>query len=313
MRRRFSLQKVGLLLLYLGLGFVSALVWARIADLPHLPSWHLDMIQSHAPAPNQYRPLTPWLAEGLRLLLPGQQVFFAYLLLRGLVTGLTLLLFDRYLRTWFSPPAAAAGALALAAILPFTYFRVVQESDPINLLVFVLAFSAWAADRDLLLIPLLLVGTLNRETTALIPALYLVANWGRRPAAQLAWKTAALGAAWAATYGGLRLAYGHREYYCPVIMWGQNTAGWAPTIHVALVFGAMWALAFVGARGAPALLRRSLWLLPPYLVLHFVVAMAQEVRLFLPLAPVVIPLTWRVLFPEEPVAPRSKRRKRSEG
>lgn len=313
MRFKFSSQQVGLLFLYLGLGFVSALVWARIADLARLPSWHLEMIGGYAPAPNQYRPLTPWLAESLRLLLPGHQIFTAYVLLRGIITGLTFYLFDRYMRTWFPAPAAVAGALALAAILPFTYFRVVQESDPINLFVFVLAFSALAKDRDLLLLPLVLVGTLNRETTALIPAIYLVASWGRRPVAQLAWRTAAFAAAWVAAYGALRFGYGHREYYSDVIMWPLNTATWGPTIHLALFFGAMWVLAFVGAKGAPILLRRSLWLLPPYVALHYVVAMVQEVRLFLPFTPVLIPLTWRVLFPEEPPAPRSKPRKRAEG
>ncbi len=312
MRSKFNSQQVGLFFFYLGLGFVSALVWARIADLARLPSWHLEMIGGYAPAPNQYRPLTPWLAESLRLLLPGHQVFTAYILLRGLITGLTFYFFDRYLRTWFNPPAAAGGALALAAILPFTYFRVVQESDPINLLVFVLAFSALAKDREFLLLPLILLGTLNRETTALIPAIYLLSNWGRRPTAQLAWRTASFAAAWILVYGSLRLGYGHREYYCDLIMWPLNTATWGPTIHVVLFFGVMWVLAFLGAKGAPLLLRRSLWLLPPYVALHYVVAMVQEVRLLLPLAPVLIPLTWRALFPEEPPSSRSKPKKRAE-
>ncbi len=58
-------------------------------------------------------------------------------------------------------------------------------------------------------------------------------------------------------------------------------------------------LAFLGAKaGGPAMLRRALWLVPPYVALHYVVARAGEVRLFLPLAPVLIPLSWWVLFPE---------------
>jgi hypothetical protein len=176
---------------------------------------------------------------------------------------------------------------------------VVQESDPINLLVFVLAFWAIARERDLALIPLVAVGTLNRETTAMIPVVYLLARWGERPVREIAWKTAAIGGAWVAVYGGLRLGYGHQSYYCDWLMWSLNWSAWVPTVRVLLVFGALWALAFLGAsRGGPAMLRRALWLVPPYVALHYVVARVEEVRLFLPLAPVLIPLSLWVLLPE---------------
>ena len=308
---------VGLLLFYLGIGAISALVWARLADLSALPSWHADMIGGSAPAPNQYRPLTPWLAHLLMLLIPAGAtmaeyihklyavprevagIVAAYVALRTMTTALIFISFDRYLRTWFAPPAAAAGSLCLAAILPFTYLHVVQESDPINLLVFILAFWALAEKKDRLLIPLVLLGALNRETVALIPALYLAARLGRRPLAEVLWKAAAIGAAWAAVYLPLvYLVYGRRAYYCDVLMLSSNLSSWVPTAQVLLLFGAMWVLAVVGASRGPLLLRRALWLLPPYLMLHYVVALVIEVRLFLPYAPVIIPLSWWVLFPE---------------
>jgi hypothetical protein len=297
--QRLAVREVGLALLYLGLGLVSGLVWARLANLQALPQWHLEMILGQAPAPNQYRPLTPWLAQLLVFVLPGRNLFVAYLLVRSLVTGATLLLFDRYMRVWFSPAAAAAGALCIAAILPFTYLHVVQESDPINLLVFVVAFWALARGRDALLFPLVLVGTLNRETTAMVPALYLVARWGRRPMGQVVWRTAALVGAWALIYLSMVwVFYGRREYYCEVMMWRTNVESWTPTIQVLLVFGVMWVLAFAAAKRGPLLLLRALWLLPPFVILHYLVAMVREVRLFLPLAPLVIPLAWCVLLPE---------------
>ena len=317
MQRPARFEGAGLLLFYLGIGAISALVWARLADLSALPSWHADMIGGSAPAPNQYRPLTPWLAHLLMLLIPAggamaeyihklyavprevAGIVAAYVALRTISTALIFISFDRYLRTWFAPPAAAAGSLCLAAVLPFTYLHVVQESDPINLLVFVLAFWALAEKKDLLLIPLVFLGTLNRETVALIPALYLVARLGRRPLAEVLWKAAAIGAAWAAVYFPLvYLVYGRREYYCDVILLSSNLSSWVPTAQVLLLFGAMWVLAVVGASRGPLLLRRALWLLPPYLMLHYVVALVIEVRLFLPYAPVIIPLSWWVLFPQ---------------
>jgi hypothetical protein len=309
MKRNLNTQQVGLFLVYIGLGVCSGAVWMNIANLQVLPSWHFEMITGHAPRPNQYRPLTPWLAEWFRPLTPRLaewlqlpppygDLFLSYMLIRGLATGLALYVFDRYMRVWFAPAAAAAGALALAAIIPFTYYRVVQESDPINLLVVTAAFWALARDRDLWLIPLVLVGTLNRETTAMIPAVYLLARWRDRPAREVAWRTGILAASWAVVYFGLMRIYGWREPYTETIMWPRNVASAFPTLQVVLVYGAIWVLAALGAKRAPTIPRRALWLVPPYIGLHYVVAMVNEVRLFLPLAPILIPVSWCVLFPE---------------
>jgi hypothetical protein len=291
-----------LLLLYLGLGAASGLLWARIADIHTLPSWHLQMISGTAPAPNQYRPLTPWLAEFVRFFMPDGDLIAAYFVVRSAATGVTLFFFDRYLRFWFTRSAAAAGALCLAATVPFTYFRVVQESDPINLLVFVLAFWALALGRDLWLIPLVLIGTLNREAVAMIPATYLVVRWGREQAVRLAWRTLVIGACWALVYGGMLMIYGRRGYYCDAVMLLRNVSSLLPTVYVFLVFGAIWVFAFMAWRQGPEMLRRALWLAPFYVALHYCVAIAQEVRVFLPLAPILIPLSWRVLFPQEIVS-----------
>ena len=294
-----SLRKVALPIFYLGLGFTSGFIWTRIAFLPDLPEWHLQMVSGAAPAPNQYRPLTPWIAEALLRLFPGLHVVTVYLLIRSVATGVALRLFDRYMRTWFAPVAATAGTLCLAATIPFTYFHVVQESDPINLLVFVTAFWALARGKDLALIPLVLVGTLNREATAMIPAVYLLGRFGQTPWRRLAAMTVGLGAAWAVVYGGLLLAYGIRPYYCDVVMIRTNFGSPLPSLYLALLFGALWVVAFLGQRRGPRILARALWLLPPYVVLHYVIALVWEVRLFLPWAPVIIPLAWWVLFPED--------------
>jgi hypothetical protein len=288
-----------LALLYFGLGLAIAFVWQRIVDRHGLPSWHLDMISGHAPAPNQYRPLTPFLAEAVRRLLPDQDLETAYLVLRGALTGVTLVAFERYLRVWFLPAAAAAGTLLLAAIIPFTFMQVVQESDPLNLLIFVLAYWALAVGRDLWLIPLVVVGTLNRETIAMIPVAYLVVRYGWEPCTRVLARAAILGTCWASTYGGLLLHYGRRAYYCDAVMFSHNVGSLSPTLFPLLLFGPVWGMAVLARRDAPAMLRRSLWLVPPFILLHYVVAVVEEVRLFLPLAPILIPLAWFRLFPED--------------
>ncbi len=319
-KSRFTIQTVGLFLLYLGIGFASAELWVRIVtyglrfqppgSTPPLYSWHQEMSSGTAPAPNQYRPLTPWLAEVVWRLSGQGDLYLSYFLLRALSTGLTLWVFDRYLRVWFTAGAAAGGALALAAVIPFTYYSVIQESDPLNLLVFAATFWALAAGRDLWLIPLLLIGTLNRETTAMLPAVYLLARWGQEPRGRVIGRTALFAACWAAVYGGLRVGYGHRAYYTDVVMLEANFKSLLPTTFALLFLGVMWFLPWFAPKDAPPLLRRSRWLVPLFVALQYVVAVVQEVRLFLPLTPILIPLSWWVLFPEAVLeAPASTQRR----
>jgi hypothetical protein len=279
-----------LLFLYLGLASAGALLWVRSADVLYLSTWHADLLHGVGPAPNQYRPLTIWVAEAMRRLVANGDLTSAYVFVRALFTALALFCFDRYLRVWFSRPAAVAGALFLAAIIPFTYWRVLQESDPINLVIFVLAFWAIAVRRDAWLVPLVLVGTLNRETTAMIPALYLVVRWRRDPTGRVLGMALALAACWLLVYGGVRIGYGHRANYAEVVMLARNFTSLRPTVHAVLFYGAAWVLAASAWRDGPDMLRRALWLVPPFIALHYVVARPEEVRLFLPLAPIVIPL-----------------------
>jgi hypothetical protein len=318
--RKLTLPSVGLFLFCLGLGFASAQLWVRIVTygirflspgaMPPLHTWHQEMMTGTALAPNQYRILTPWLADLLWNGTGQGDLYGSYFLLRGLFTGLALWSFDRYLRVWFRPGAAAGGALALAAVIPFTYFPVHQESDPLNLLVFAVAFWVMAVGRDLWLIPLVLVGTMNRETTAMLPAVYLLARWGQETPRRVIARAALLTACWAVVYGGLRLGYGHREYYTDVVMLKANLQSLLPTGFALLFLGVLWFLPWFAPKDAPPLLRRSLWLVLPFVALQYLVAVVQEVRLFLPLTLILIPLSWWVLFPEEllkPAPPRGRK------
>ena len=319
-KNRLTIQAVGLFLLYLGLGFASAELWVRIVtyglrfqapgSVPPLHSWHQEMISGTAPAPNQYRPLTPWLAEFVWRLSGQGDLYLSYFLLRALFTGLALWVFDRYLRVWFAPGAAAGGALALAVVIPFTYYSVIQESDPLNLLIFVAAFWALAVGRDLWLVPLLLAGTLNRETTAMLPVVYLLARWGQEPPRRVIGRAALFAACWGVVYGAIWLGYGNRAYYTDVVMLEANLRSLLPTTFALLFLGVMWFLPWFARQQAPLLLRRSLWLVPLFVALQYVVAVVQEVRLFLPLTPILIPLSWWVLFPEAVLKPTPEQAKR---
>jgi len=326
-KARHSIQETGLVLLYLGLGVASALLWYRIItyrlqfvpylqlppglSVPQLENWHREMIAGQADAPNQYRALTPWIVQYLVLPLNlWATIYDAYAVVRALFTGLALLAFDRYLRQWFARGAAAAGALCLAAVIPFTYYAVFQESDPLNLLVLVLAFICLGRGRDVWLFPLVLIGTLNRETTLMIPAMYVLTRWREERTGKVLLRGALLTLGWAAVFGGLHALYGARPAYAEAIMWGKNLRSATPTLYALVLFGVLWALPWAAPKEAPALLRRGRWLVLPFLLLHYVVAEVREVRLFLPLTPIVIPLSWWVLFPEAVLKPTPERGRR---
>jgi len=307
MKDRAIRREVWLALLYLGLGVASALLWVRIMTYepllpgqpPRLFTWHEEMISGNASAPNQYRILTPWLADLILPLMPNESLIGAYFVIRALCIGLSLFLFDRYMRTWFSLGAAAAGALCLSAVIPFGYYLVVQESDPLNLLVFVAAFLALTRRKDMWLAPLVLVGTLNRETPAMLPAAYLLARWGEEPPRRAVGRTALLAACWVVAYGWLLGHYQLKSSYTDWVMLRANLGTWRPTVFAFLTFGVVWLLPVLALKhDPPKLLRRCVWLVPPFVALHYVIAVVQEVRLFLPLAPIVLPLSWWVLFPE---------------
>lgn len=315
MKTRVRMEEVALVVLYVGLGIISALLWHRIVThslrfLPYLvpeaqgrlelmANWHSQLVSGQAPAPNQYRILTPWFVEYVvSRLLPGLTIYGAYAVARGLFVGLALICLDRYLRTWFSRGAAAAGALFLAAVIPFTYFFLFQESDPLNLLVIVLAFLLVVRNQDRWLAPLVVLGTLNRETALLVPAVYALGRWGETRPRTVVLHTALLTACWALVFAGLRVGYGPRAGYTEAVMWAGNVASGLPTLFALLCFGVVWVLPWLAPKDAPPFLRRARWLVPPFVLLHYIVAVVAEVRLFLPLAPILIPLSWWVLFPE---------------
>src|SRR5207245_2713127 len=163
---------------------------------------------------------------------------------RWIVTSSSLYVFYCYLRGWFRPLVAVLGTFMLAAVIPLTYvYYMMQVTDPLNMLVFFLAFWAMRDGRDALLVPLVGIGMLNRETPLLIPAFYLAARWGRRWKEWLPLLTATTALA-VAVYLGLRLAYGPIPACC------SDT----PLQHLAINF-TDWR-AYVDALGV---LNLSLW------------------------------------------------------
>ncbi len=259
-------------------------------------SWHNAIIANQGPYPEQYRFLSFFLAEGLMRL--GLPFDWAHAALRWLFTSASLFVFYRYLTAWFDPLVALLGYFMFAAVLPFTYlFYGMQVTDPLNMLVFLLAFWAIRDGKDAWLFPLVVLGMLNRETVLMIPLLYACVRFDQTSPRRWLWRAAVLAIIAAAIYAGLRFVFGLKAPYAPSGLgavsgfWHRNAARWTGWVQALAFFNLALLYAWRHLERRPVFLRRALLLVPPFLAIHLSVGNLREIRLFLPLLPVLIPLT----------------------
>ncbi len=255
---------------------------------------HLRIIAGNFVSPDQYRILTYALAEGLVRL--GLPIHSAHEVWRVIFTSLSLYVFYRFARGWFPPMVSIMGMFMLAAAIPLTYiYYMFQVTDPMNMLVFFLAFWAMRERRDLWLIPLVGMGMFNRESPVMIPVFYAAVRWGEpwRSWVPLCVGTAVLAAA---VYFGLRFAYGPKTPCCPTDPIEHlivNFTDWRAYVDVLGVLNiALWG-GWIGWRRRPEFLRRTSLVIPIFLVPYLLQGTVREARYYLPVLAILIPM---VLF-----------------
>lgn len=236
--------------------------------------------------PLQYRILTPWLYA----ILPIKDKIVRYLTVKWIGIWFALYAFALFCDSFWIDPLT--GVLFMSAILPLTF--VYDYTDCYYDLGFMaLAFAIIAQGRQdflLWLVPITLLASLNRESGVFIPLGYFVLTGGYVGAALL------LGVA----VVGLiipRAYYGKRPRYCSFIMWKQNIVDMRKrfTVFHYIFFAIM--LWFIAA----GFLCNDPTLMPLYwLMCFFVIAMSipsiwLEVRVFMPVLLVTIPITLNLL------------------
>jgi hypothetical protein len=309
-----------LLLLYAGLVWAHCLDlhWyvRRSSDFARWHIWHDNIIHARADYPDQYRPLTYWIAEivyRVRLSFPwtqadtayqtGVQFELAHLFVRFVFLLCALFLLHLFLRKWFSSPASAAGVIFIIAVLPLTVFRCsICVTDPLNLLVFVIGYWLIRDNKSAWLPAVVFVGMLNRETAGLLLLVHVFVNIGR-PWHEWIPTAIAITASAAAAYFGLRVFYGHREPWAGSTMMDYlrvNFLEWHTWQMIGRFVGAWVLVAFKLLRSKPLFLRRCLWMFPFFFAGHAISGYIREVRYWLPLMPILLALAlWSVWGPEE--------------
>lgn len=274
---------------------------------------HVRVMAGNFFSPDQYRILTYALADILVRL--GLPIHSAHEVWRVIFTAASLFVFYRFARGWFSPLLALMGMFMLAAAIPLTYvYYMMQVSDPLNMLIFFLAFWAMRERRDRWLIPLVGIGMLNRESPIMIPVFYAAVRLGD------AWRrwlplAVVLGALAVAVYVGLRVAYGPKPPCCstdPVEHLIVNFTDWRAYVDALGVLNlALWG----GWRGwsrRPLFLRRLALAVPVFLIPYLMYGTVREARYYLPVLAIGIPLSLFYLLEasgaEDPILEREARR-----
>lgn len=250
---------------------------------------HEQAIRGTVRAPLRYRPLAFWMTEVVCRTLRSPYLYTDFYL-RLLFLFFSALALDGYLRSWLDGRTTALGVVFFFALMPMVYWENYHRLyDFTNLLVFIIGYWLIRERRDWWLVPLLVVGMFNRETTMMLVVVYFFARWGEFPLRTLLARTAGLGALCMSIYVGLRLAYGYEPWY----RWYElleNPRDIRTYLYPLLFFNAFWVLAFLNWRTKPQFLRRAMLMVPFFFAIHFVVGYVREVRLFLPLLPLFIPL-----------------------
>ncbi len=271
------------------LGALDSYLYATLVVQPHwdwAASLHGLVISDAAPSPYRYRVLVPFLAQGLSRFITVEQ---AYLLFYLAVFPVALCALLALLRRWYPTSQALIGVVLTAAVLPLSFRD--HFFQPATWLEFVLVITALRLlDRPVVDLRwyavVSVIAACNRETGILFGFLLVVVTWPVPAGRRL--RTAVVAALPTVVYATIHLARGDAPPAEHNLL-ARNLAD-LPTVFtdVGLFLAIFAVLAIAGWRTAPAICRRAAWLLAPYLPLIATFGMWRQVRMLVPLVPIML-------------------------
>lgn len=241
----------------------------------------------------------------------GMDIPDAYLLQRWAFQFFTFLLFHAFLRKWFSPLVSFAGVLFLAAVIPLTYFNHLQESAPLLSLTFLLALWALRERKDGAFAVILFIGAFNNETILSLTAAYFFVRfrgWEASSFIRLCARTAFITAPAWTVFGIIRFITRDNQHLGDRFTLVDNLQSiakdllhhpmdyyWSVYLYPFFLFGTFWVFAFLYMREKDAFLRRISFFIPLFIIAHLITGLIYEARQMLPLAFIIIPLSFMYL------------------
>ena len=271
---------------------------------------HARSLNGVSTAPNQYRLLEYYIPQFIHAIF-RLNIVDAYVLQRFVWTALTFIVFHIYLRKWFDGKVSVIGTLFLAATMQWTYFNHIKECEPLNILIFLLGLYAIREGAWRWLLRILIVGAFNKSTVIFLPLIYFFCWYRVVDLKKLCLRTVLLFAPVIVICGAIRWIYREVPYETSLFKFTYNVHGfieeagqlpfrfyWAPHLYIFFLYGIFWIMAFMSFGEKPLFLRRAALIIPLFIITHLVIARIDEARLFLPLAPIIIPMGLFSLFGE---------------
>ena len=272
---------------------------------------HRQIVAGSGPAPARHRVLVPMLLDGAikfaSLRWPYEKAFErVYGAFHLAALSLLLIALVLQLNLWFPTEQATAGALMIASLIQLALRQ--QEFDlspippdavfaPHSLLepTFVALTCVLAQQRSHAWLAILVTAAaLNSEAGMLLPPLYLAVVGVRRSSVAIAGRYAAI---WLAVTLVVRVLLGGFDGTTMRDVWQQNLQHLPiAAVNVSLFLGPLWLAALIGLRRSPAPAGRAAWLVPPYLLAVAMWGYWSDVRLLLPLYPLLAPLVLAAVF-----------------
>lgn len=296
-------------------GILTYLYYYTI-DLPGLLprlALHTDIIAGNADTPYQYRVLVPFTIEpafrALSAYLPQTSAFlWSYLIYDFVAIAFVLAGLFMFLKLWFTPEQSLMGTLFAGASMAFAlrdhYF---QPWSILEAGLFTLALLLMFRRRYWLLALVVLIASFNRETAVFLPLTFLITARHRSASGPIPGRSRALllaagyFAIWLVVFAGLHLVRGNAELVDTLSeIWAVNinpAFAVKTATHLVLFLGAFWIFAILGLKRAPDFLRRGALVVPIYLAFIAVFGIWLEVRLLMPLYPLLIGLGLSYLYP----------------
>lgn len=300
----------------LSVAFITAYNYYLRIDQPFLEARRQlqnQILQGTAESPYRYRVLVPYtthVVDSVISGLTGKDGFkYTYAIYDAFAIFLSLGALYLYTRIWFTPAQTLIGVL-FAAISMTVGFRD-HYFQPWSLLepaIFAFGLYFIVKKHWLALGALILIGALNRETTVFILAAFFFTQiplnkmehawWIENRAALL--RLVIYGVIWLAVFVGLRLMFGQApqtETLAETLQTNLKPQSLSLTLELVILFlGAYWIFAGEGWKHSPTFLKRSVWVIPVYMIFYLVFGIWYEVRLLTTMYVVWIPLGLCYLF-----------------
>ena len=256
-----------------------------------------SVLSGVAEAPGRYRILGPLVYSSLDQI-SGLSPADAWVVFRWLCILLALLAGHVYFRTWLSPGLAVAGNFIVMGLLPLTMTNSWPHPDHLmELWLFTLACTAVVRGWNWTFLLLLAVNAFNRETSALLVLVFLVA--APVDARRLRW-TLAAAVVWIAIAVALRWRLGWVPYSPWHLRENLTLLTWWPAgrdlyyrlyswFFLFLLAPLGWMIAATWSRQPRFVRACSLTAAPAFLVVGLLFSSVIEPRIFTPLLVLLAP------------------------